>query len=106
MLACDRQLQHRSGLAFHQLRELQNLPIGEFQRVVLNVRITQLDLAKARDLVIDAGVAKETEGAVVPDLIVEGQFRPWQETNGHLGRRVMDHELGTVLPDGGKAASA
>jgi hypothetical protein len=34
-------------LAGDQLRDVQNLPIWEFQRVVLNVRIVQIDLPKA-----------------------------------------------------------
>ncbi len=54
---------------------LQNLPIEEFQRIVLNVRIVQIDLPKAGDLVIHAGLAKKAEGAVVPNLVVEGQLR-------------------------------
>jgi hypothetical protein len=55
--------------------------------------------------VIHTGVAEETEGAVVADLVVEGQFRPREQADRHLGWTVMDYELGTELPDGGKAAS-
>jgi hypothetical protein len=56
--------------------------------------------------VIHTGVAKEAEGAVVPDLVVEREFRPGQQADRHLGWTVVDYELGAVLADGGKAASA
>src|SRR5262249_19159050 len=107
VLCRDRQLQYRSGLASRQLRELENLPIWEFQRIVLNVRIVDIDLPKAGDLVIHTRLAKKAEGAVVPDLVVvEGQFRSGQQADRHLGWIVMNYELGTVLPDRGKATSA
>ena len=106
VLCRDRQLQHRGGLASDQLRDLQNLPIWEFQRIVLNVRIVHIDLPKARNLVIYMGLAKKAEGAVVPDIVVEGQFRSGQQADRHLGWTVMNYELGTALPNGGKAASA
>jgi hypothetical protein len=100
----DRQLQHRGGLASDQLRELQNLPIWEFQRVVLNMRIVHIDLPEASDLVLHTRLAKKA--AVVPDLVVEGEFRSRQQADRHLGWTVMDDELGTMLPDGGKATIA
>src|SRR5215472_9109050 len=100
----DRQLQHRGGLASDQLRELHNLAIREFQRVVLNVRNVQIDLPEARDLVLHTGLAKKA--AVVADLIVEGQFRSGQQADRHLGGSVMNDELGTKLSDGGKATIA
>src|SRR5215469_5243717 len=106
MLCRDRQLQHRGGLASNQLRELKNLAIGEFQRIVLNVRIVHIDLPKACDLVIHTGLAKKAEGAVVADIVVEGQFRSGQQTDRDLGWTVMNYELGTALPDGGKATRA
>ena len=106
VLCRDRQLQHRSGLASDQLRNLQNLPIREFQRIVLNVRIVHIDLPKACDLVIYTGLAKKAEGAIVPDILVEGQFRSGQQANRHLGWTVMNYKLGTILPDGGKATRA
>jgi hypothetical protein len=102
----DRQLQHRSGLASDQLRELQNLPIWEFQRVVLNVRIIHIDLPEACHLVANTGLAKQAERTVVPDVVIERQFRSGQQANRDLGWTVMNDELGTVLPDGGKATRA
>jgi hypothetical protein len=103
----DGQLQYRSALPGDQPSELQNLPVWEFQRIVVEVRIVHLDLAKTRNLVLDTARAKKAEGAVVPDLVVEGQFRSGQETDRHVGWwAVMNYELGTELPDGSKAASA
>src|SRR5262249_55591426 len=104
MLCRNRQLQHRGGLSNDQLRDLHNLPVWEFQCIVMNVRIVYIDLPKARHLVIHTSLAKET--AVVPDLIVEGQFRSGQQADRHLGRTVMNYELGTELSDGGKTTSA
>jgi hypothetical protein len=106
VLCRDRQLQDRGGLATDQLRDLQNLPIWKFQRIVLNVRIVHIDLPKACDLVIHTSLAKKAEGALIPDIVVEGQFRSGQQADRHLGWTVMNYELGTALPNGGKAASA
>src|SRR5436853_6164835 len=106
VLCRDRQLQHCSGLASDQLRNLQNLPIWEFQRIVLNVRIVHIDLPKASDLVVHTPVAKKAEGVIVSDIVIEGQFRSGQEADRHLRWIVMNYELGTVLPDGSKATSA
>jgi hypothetical protein len=82
------------------------LSIWEFQRVVLNVPIVHIDLPEAGNLVIHMGLAKKTEGAVVPDFVIERQFRSGQKTNRDFGWTVMNYELGTVLPDGGKTTSA
>jgi hypothetical protein len=41
----------------------------------VDVQIIHLDLAKACHLVLDTTLAKKAEGAVVADLVVEGQFR-------------------------------
>ena len=106
MLHRSRQLQHRGGLANRQLRYFQNLPVWEFQSIVLKVWIVHIDLPKARNLVIHTGLAKKAEGAVVPDIVVEGQFRSGQQADRHLWWTVMNYELGAVLPDGGKTASA
>jgi hypothetical protein len=82
------------------------LPIWELQRIVLNVRIVPIDLPKACDLVIHTSLAKKAEGALIPDIVVEGQFRSGQQADRHLGWTVMNYEFGTELPDGGKATSA
>src|SRR5829696_8780378 len=104
LLCRDRQLQDRGGLATDQLRDFQNLPIWKFQRIVLNVRIVHIDLPKTCDLVIHTSLAKKAEGALVLDIIVEGQFRSGQQADRHFGWTVMNYELGTALPNGGKAA--
>src|SRR5579864_4297299 len=105
VLGRNGQLQHRCGLASDQLLDFQNLPIWEFQRVVLNVRIVHIDLPKACDLVIHTGLAKKPEGAIVLDVVVEGQFRSGQQADRHPGWSVMNYELGTELADGGKTTS-
>src|SRR5262249_61284073 len=106
VLCCDRQLQHRCGLASGQLRDLQNLPIREFQRIVLNVRIVDIDLPKASNLVIHTGLTEKAESAVVPDIVVEGEFRSGQQADRHLGRTVMNYKPGAMLADRGKATMA
>jgi hypothetical protein len=73
---------------------------------VLNVPIVHIDLPEARDLVIHMSLAKKTEGAFVPDIVIERQFRSGQKTNRDFGWTVMNYELGTVLPDGSKTTSA
>jgi hypothetical protein len=45
--------------------------------------------------VLDTALTKKREGALVPDLVVEGQFRSGQEADGHVRWAVMDYELGT-----------
>ena len=72
----------------------------------MNVRIVPIDFPKARDLVMHTGLAKKAEGAVVPDIVVERQFGSGQQADCHLWWTVMNYELGTELPDGGKATSA
>src|SRR4051812_44411266 len=102
VLCRDRQLQDRGDLAIDQLRDLQKLPIWKFQRIVLNVRIVHFDLSKTCDLVIHTSLAKKAKGAFVPDIILERQFRSGQQADRHLGWTVVNYELGTVLPNGGK----
>ena len=74
------QLQYRSGLPSNELRNLQNLAVGEFQRVMLNVQVILINLPEARDLVIQSSLArklqaKKTDGAFVLNVLVEGEFR-------------------------------
>jgi hypothetical protein len=66
------------------------------------MRIVEIDLPKAGDPVIHMGLAKELEGAVVTDVVVEGQLRSGQQADRHLGYAVVNDELGTALSDGGK----
>ena len=47
-----------------------------------------------------------TSAGHLPAVVVEGQFRSGQQADRHLGWTVMNYELGTVLPDSGKATSA
>jgi hypothetical protein len=85
----NRQLQHRSALPGDQPGKLQNLPVWEFQRIEVDVRIVHLDLAKACHLVLDTALAKKGKGALVPDLVVEGQFRSGQKADRDIGWAVM-----------------
>jgi len=73
---------------------------------VLNVRIVRINLPKACDLVIHPALAEKAEGAVVPDMAVEGQFRSGQKANRNLGSTFMNYQLGTVLPDSSKSTNA
>ena len=99
----NRQLENRGGLARDQLLDLQNLPIREFQRIVLNVRIVHVDLPEACNLVIHTRFTKKAEGPIVLDILVEGQLRSGQQAHRNPGWTVMNYELGTELADGGKA---
>jgi hypothetical protein len=68
-------------LASYQAVDLYNLPVGEFQGVMLNVRIIQVHLAKAGDLIFHAGTTKNshaqnfgTEGAIMLDGSIKSEF--------------------------------
>jgi hypothetical protein len=109
LLSVDGQLQHRSGLATDELRNLQNLPVREFQRIMLDVRIIYINLPEARDLVINTSLArklnaKKTAGAVVLNVFVKGEFRSRQQADRQFRRAVMNYKLGAELTNGGEAA--
>ena len=47
-----RQLQHGRALTFDEIGYQYNLPIREFQRVVMRGRTTEIDLPESRNLVL------------------------------------------------------
>ena len=85
------------------MRQLYKLPVREFKRVVLNVRIGNIDLLKACDFVIYLSFAKKAKAAEIRYIIFESEFRSGQQADSDVGRTVVNYELGTVLPDGCKA---
>ncbi|WP_319798018.1 hypothetical protein [Nitrobacter sp.] len=107
-LCIDRQLQHRRGLTGNELRDFEDLSVGEFQSVVLNVRIVLVNLSEARHLMIHPRLApelhaKKTELAPEPNIFVEGKFRSRQQADCQFRRTVMNDKLGTEFPHGNEA---
>src|SRR6516164_5362573 len=66
-----RKLQHDSSLAGNQARDLHNLAVREFKRVVMRVWIGHIDLAKPCNFVIYAHLTEKAEGTLVLDIVVE-----------------------------------
>ena len=71
MLRRGRKLQHGSSLAGNQTRNLHNLAVREFKRIVMRVWIGHIDLTKPRNLVIYAHLTEKAEGTLVLDIVVE-----------------------------------
>src|SRR5579863_10427562 len=70
-----RQLQHRRLLSRIKIGHLDDLTIRKFERVVMRMRIVQIDLPEARQLAGDFLTRQKAEHAVDRHIIVEGQFR-------------------------------
>ena len=66
-----RKLQHGSSLAGNQARNLHNLAVREFKRIVMRVWIGHIDLTKPSNLVIYAHFTEKAEGTLVLDIVVE-----------------------------------
>ena len=66
-----RKLQHGSSLAGNEARNLHNLAVREFKRIVMRVWISHIDLTKPCNLVIYAHLAEKAEDAIVLDIVVE-----------------------------------
>ncbi len=62
-LRCSRHLQYGCALARRQPRDQDNLAAGKFERVVMDVRICHIDLAETGQLVLNARLAEQIEGA-------------------------------------------
>jgi hypothetical protein len=97
-------------LTGYQAVNFYNLSVGEFQCVMLNVRIIQVHLPKAGDRVIHAGLAKNsyaqnfgTESAFMLNGGVKGEFRPRKQADCYLGRVVVNDKLCSEFANGGKA---
>ena len=71
MLCRGWQLQHRGRLAGEQPSDLHDPAVRKFKRVVMGVRIFQINLAKPCHLVIYAHLTEKAEGALVLDIFVE-----------------------------------
>jgi len=71
MLRRGRQLQHRGRLAGDQPSDLHDPAVWKFKRVVMDVRIFQINLAKPCDLVIYADLTEKAERTLVSDIVVE-----------------------------------
>src|SRR5712672_4136438 len=67
----DRELQHGRRLAFAQARHKHELAAREFQRVVMIVRVLEIDLAEARDLVGDLAARQQAEGVTAGNFVLE-----------------------------------
>jgi hypothetical protein len=85
------------------MRELHNLPVREFQRVVLNARIVNVDLPKPCHLVTYMSFTKYAKSLEIKHIIFEGELCSGQEANSQVRRTVVNYELGAMLADGGKA---
>ena len=66
-----RKLQDGSSLASNQARDLHNLAVREFKRIVMRVWIGHIHLTKACNLVIYAHLTEKVEGSLVLDIFVE-----------------------------------
>ena len=69
-----RQLQHGGALAGDQAGDHDNLAAGEFQRIVMDVGIVQIDLPEAGHFVLDPGLPEQAEGTIVLDVMLEGDL--------------------------------
>ena len=58
-MCADWQLQHRRALALAKAREQHQLPVWEFQRVVMGHRVMHVDLPEPRELLPDLLVWQE-----------------------------------------------
>src|SRR4029077_7946462 len=56
---------------------------GEFQGVMMDVRIVDVHLAEAGDLVLDARPAEQAESAIVLDVILERQLSAGKQADCH-----------------------
>jgi hypothetical protein len=78
-------LQNRGGLAGDQPSDLDDLPVREFNCVVVDARIAHVHLPKPCDFVMDSRFSEEAESALVLDLMVERQLRARKQADCHLG---------------------
>jgi hypothetical protein len=93
MLHRGRQLQHRGGLASDQPSDLNNPAVRKFKRIVMDMRIVHINLAKPRDPVIDMCLSEKAQGAPVLDVSLKRKLRAGKQADSNLG-----------FADGGEAA--
>lgn len=85
LLAGSWQLQHCRGLIRDKVGYHHNAPVRQFERVVVDVGILHVDLAKSRNLLTSAPLAEQEEWAFAANFFVERQFRPWTEADRNIG---------------------
>src|SRR5712692_2778736 len=69
-------------LAFAQSREQHDLPAGEFERIVMYVRLLVVDLPESSHLLSDLSVRQEgAKRRVVFYFVLEREFRARKQTN-------------------------
>jgi hypothetical protein len=66
-----RKLQHGSSLAGNEARNLHNLAVREFKRIVMRVWIGHIDLTKPCNLVTYTHLTEKAEGTLVLDIVVK-----------------------------------
>src|SRR5215471_4946210 len=94
-MRADRQLQHRRALAFAQAREQHDLPVREFQRIVMDHSVLHVDLPEAREPLSDFLVREnaDAEPRLAFYILVECNLGARQQTDRNMR-----------LPDRGEAA--
>src|SRR6516164_6083022 len=94
-MCADRQLQHHRALAFAQAREQHDLPVREFQRIVMDHSVLHVDLPEAREPLSDFLVGEDPDAKhrLALDILVERNLRARQQTDCNMR-----------LPNRGKAA--
>src|SRR5712691_5878875 len=78
------QLQDGRALAFAQAREQHDLPVGEFQRIVVNAWLIEIDLPEARDALPDLPGRKNAERGLAFDIALECDLGAGQQAHRHV----------------------
>jgi hypothetical protein len=75
-------------LPLHQPRDQDALSVRKFKRVVMDVGHVHIDLAKSGYLCANCLVAlpaqEKPKASFDFDVIIEGDLRPWKQTNSHV----------------------
>ena len=79
------QLQNSHELAFAQVIDKHDLPIGKFQRIVMYAWLVLVDLTKPGDRFRKLLVAKERAATLVFDLLLKSDLRAGTQAHGHVG---------------------
>jgi hypothetical protein len=76
------QLQHGRQLAFAQLRQQDDLAVGELKGVTMDVGPTLVDLLEFRHPVPES--PGEDKASLESHLLLEGKLGAGEQTNGHI----------------------
>jgi len=89
-MRADRQLQHRRALAFAQAREQHDLPVREFQRIVMDHSVLHVDLPEAREPLSDFLVGEDANAKhrLALDILVERNLRPGNRQTATCGSPI------------------